>query len=449
MAAGPPFLQGVQWMSDSSLTVAGGTVIDPASRTAAVQNIRVENGRIVSVSAPGSTDSASQSIDASGMIVTPGLVDMHVHLREPGQTDKEDIESGTRAAVAGGFTSVACMSNTTPPLDSPTIISKLLPRIEADAECNVYPYGAATVGHGQDALTDFEALLDAGAVAITDDAFPLESLELQKAALHRAREAGCLFIAHPEDTEIGGDGVINQGEVSGQLDVAGLPRAAVIRACEQWVQLGDIGAHLHLAHISTREEAEIISEAMPAWDGRLTMETAPQYLCHTEEAVRDIGADAKVNPPLRTEADTRALSEAVRAGIIPVIATDHAPHTPAEKSQSLAKAPFGLVGLETSLAAMITALQPRSPSDWMLLVQAMSTMPAMLLGLEAGSLKEGAPADITIINPDTEWLVEPEDFYTKGRSTPFAGQILSGRTHMTIVGGAVRYREGSVVQRHP
>lgn len=436
-------------MTDASLTLVGGTVIDPASETAAVQDIHVKSGRIASVSAPGSVKSSAETIDVGGMIVTPGLVDMHVHLREPGQTHKEDIDSGTRAAVAGGFTSVACMSNTTPPLDSPEIISGLLERIEAGAMCNVYPYGAATVGHEQEALTDFEALLEAGAVAITDDAFPLGTMELKEAALHAARQAGCPFIAHPEDKEIAADGVINQGEVSEELGVPGLPREAVIRACQRWVSLADVGAHLHLAHISTREEVEVIAEAMPAWNGRLTMETAPHYLCHTEEAVRDLGADAKVNPPLRTQADTRALLEAVRRGIIPVIATDHAPHAAREKARALTKAPFGLVGLETALGAMITVLQPQSHADWMGLVRAMSTIPAMLLGIEAGSLREGAPADITVIDPDSEWLVEPEDFYTKGRSTPFADQILSGRAHMTIVGGAVRYREGTVIEKHP
>lgn len=433
-------------MSENSLMLVGGTVVDPACSTAEVRDVRIADGQIAAVAPPGAAGGATDTIDVSGMIVTPGLVDMHVHLRDPGQTHKEDIQSGTRAAVAGGFTSVACMSNTTPPLDSPEVISDLLDRIRSDALCNVYPYGAATVGHQQDELTDFEALLEAGCVAITDDAFPLQSLEMKEAALEAARDAECLFVAHPEDKAISAEGIINQGEISEQLGVPGMPRQAVVEACKEWVDLEALGAHLHMAHISTRQELQIIAEAMPTWEGRLTMETAPHYLCHTEELIRDLGADAKVNPPLRTDADTRALLQAVRGGIVPVIATDHAPHAPAEKTQTLTQAPFGLVGLETALAAMITVLQPQSPSEWMPLVRAMSTIPAMLLGIDGGALEEGEPADVTVIDPDAEWLVEPDDFYSKGRSTPFADQILSGWVHLTIVGGDVRFREGKVIE---
>ncbi|MFO7948330.1 MAG: dihydroorotase [Armatimonadota bacterium] len=433
-------------MPSSDLTLTGGTLVDPASDTIAVGDIAVSDGRIEAIAPAGSLPEAGQSIDVSGLIVTPGLVDMHVHLRVPGQTEKEDIASGTRAAVAGGFTTVACMSNTTPPIDRPERVADLLARIEAEALCHVYPYGAATVGHGQDELTDFEALLDAGCRAITDDAYPLESPELKRRALEAAADAQCLFIAHAEDKTISGDGVINEGAVSEQMGVAGIPREAVLRATEEWIGLKDTGGHLHLAHVSTCEEVEMISKAMPGWNGRLTMETAPHYLCVTEEAVLEFGPDAKVNPPLRTDRDVTALLAAVRNGVIPVIATDHAPHTPQEKSKGLKQAPCGLVGLETALGAMVTVLQPESDRDWLSLTRAMSFIPARLLGLQSGALAEGAPADITVISPDDEWLVEPEKFHSKGRSTPLADRVLTGRAWATIVAGHMRYHNGQIIE---
>ncbi len=433
-------------MSSAELVLAGGTIVDPASDTVAARDLTISGDRIAAIAPAGSLSETGESIDVSSLIVAPGLVDMHVHLRVPGQAEKENITSGTRAAVAGGFTSVGCMSNTTPPIDSPEIVADLLERIEAEGLCHVYPYGAATVEHGQDELTDFEALLDSGCRAITDDAYPLQSRELKRRALEAAADAQCLFIAHAEDKSISGDGVINEGAVSEQMGVAGIPREAVLRATEQWLELKDTGGHLHLAHVSTREEVELISSAMPDWNGRLTMETAPHYLCVTEEAVLECGPDAKVNPPLRTDRDVAALLTAVRDGIIPVIATDHAPHTPEEKSKGLKPAPCGLVGLETALGTMLTVLQPKSDRDWLSLIRAMSFIPARLLGLECGALSEGAPADITVIDPDAEWLVEPEKFCTRGRSTPLADRVLTGRTWATIVDGDIRYRDGQILK---
>lgn len=432
-------------MSSPDIVLAGGTIVDPASDTVAARDLAISGDRIAAIAPAGSLSETGESIDVSGLIVTPGLVDMHVHLRVPGQAEKEDIASGTRAAVAGGFTTVACMSNTTPPLDKPERVKSLLEEIEADALCHVYPYGAATVGHGQDELTDFEALLDAGCRAITDDAYPLQSRELKHRALEAAADAQCLFIAHAEDKTISSDGVINEGAVSEQMGVAGIQREAVLRATEEWLGLKDTGGHLHLAHISTREEVALISAAMADWNGRLSMETAPHYLCVTEEAVLECGPDAKVNPPLRTDRDVAELLAAVRDGIIPVIATDHAPHTPEEKSKGLKPAPCGLVGLETALGAMLTVLQPQSDREWLSLIRAMSFIPARLLGLECGVLDEGAPADITIITPDAEWLVEPEKFYSKGRSTPLADRVLTGRAWATIVDGEIRYRDGQII----
>ena len=422
-------------MAVQSFTLTGGTVIDPASGLAGRADLVVNDGFIQQIAPAGECRQTGEIIDATGRLIAPGLVDIHVHLREPGQTHKETIASGTRAAVAGGFTSVCCMSNTTPPIDSPERVAELVRRISQAAVCAVYPLGAATVGHGQEQLADFSELLAAGCVAITDDAFPLQSTELKRQALLEAVDAGCVFIAHPEDKSISADGVMNEGAVSAELGLPGLSRAATIEAVADWLKLRDCGARLHLAHICTREEAEMIAAAIPRWEGRLTMETAPHYLCVTEDAVLQFGADAKVNPPLRSADDTAAITAAVRNDTIGIIATDHAPHSPEEKAGGLSEAPYGLVGLETSLAVMAEVLAPETPEEWLWVLRKFTAAPADLLGLPAGKLAVGGPADIAIINPDAEWTVEPECFHSLGRSTPFAGWILHTRVTDTIVAG--------------
>ncbi len=430
-------------MPGDTRILRGGTVIDPGSGYAGQRDVVIADGMIREFREPGTSPDA-EAVDVGGMLVTPGLVDIHVHLREPGQTQKETIATGTAAAVAGGFTSICCMANTAPPIDTPERVTDLLSRISADAVCRVYPLGAATEGHGQERLVDFGAMLRAGCVAITDDAFPLQSLELKQQALRRAREAGCVFIAHPEDRAISGAGVINEGDISRALGVAGMPAEATSSAVAEWVKLGELGARLHLAHVATQQELRAAEAAADLWGDRLSMETAPHYLCITDEAVLRFGAGAKVNPPLRTGADTVALREAVRDGRIPIIATDHAPHVPEEKAAGLLAAPFGLVGLETSLAAMVTVLEPETPAEWSGLIDKMSTAPARALGLRAGGLAPGQPADITIIDPGATWTVQPGRFRSKGRSTPFAGMELRSRVWATLVGGRFAYREGEV-----
>jgi dihydroorotase len=426
---------GTEPMTAESFTLVGGTIIDPASGLRDRADLAVSKGTIQEIAPAGECRHTGEIIDVTGRLIAPGLVDIHVHLREPGQTHKETIASGTRAAVAGGFTAVCCMSNTTPPVDSPERVADLIRRIDQTAVCAVYPIGAATVGHGQQQLTDFSELLAAGCVAITDDAFPLQAIELKRQALLQAARVGCVFIAHPEDKSISADGIINEGSVSATLGVPGLNRAATIEAVTDWLKLRECGARLHLAHISTREEAELIAAAMPAWEGRLTMETAPHYLCITEDAILQFGADAKVNPPLRSADDTAAITAAVRTDAIGIIATDHAPHSPEEKSGGLSEAPCGLVGLETSLAVMAEVLGPETAEEWLWLLRKFTVAPATLLGLPAGKLSVGGPADIAIINPHAEWTVEPERFASLGRSTPFAGWVLHTIVTDTIVAG--------------
>ena len=432
-------------MTVDEFTLCGGTVVDPASGFAGEADVVVADGVVRHIAPPGECRAAGDIIEVAGMLVVPGLVDIHVHLREPGQTQKETIATGTRAAVAGGFTTVCCMSNTTPPIDSVERVRDLVDRIERTAVCKVCPLGAATAGHGQDELTDFAAMLAAGCVAITDDAFPLQRRELKREALLRAAAADCVFIAHPEDKSISGDGVINEGDLSARSGLPGMPRRATAEAVAEWVGLHDTGARLHLAHIATKDEADIIAEALPQWAGRLSMETAPHYLCVTEDAVLEFGANAKVNPPLRTAQDNAAIVAAVRDDTISVIATDHAPHSAEEKALGIMRAPFGLVGLETCLAVMATVLQPRTTGDWMWLLGKLSATPARLLGLPAGRLFAGGPADIAIIDPAAEWTVQPNRFNSKGRATPFAGQILRSQVWGTVVNGGLVLKTGDLL----
>ncbi len=432
-------------MSAEEFTLRGGVVINPAAGFAAEADVVVAQGAVQEIALAGKCDTAGEIIDVAGKLVAPGLVDIHVHLREPGQMHKETIATGTRAAVAGGFTSVCCMSNTTPPIDTPDRVRELVDSIKQTAACKVYPLGAATKGHGQDELTDFAGMLEAGCVAITDDAFPLQSRQLKQQALLQAAEVGCVFIAHPEDKSISGDGLLNEGNLSAKLGLPGMPRRATAEAVAEWVGLHDCGAYLHLAHIATKDEVELVTEALPAWAGRLSMETAPHYLSVTEDAILKFGANIKVNPPLRTADDNAAITAAVGNDTIAIIATDHAPHASDEKALGLEEAPFGLVGLETSLAATATILKPETPADWLWLLDKFTAAPAQLLGLRAGRLVAGEPADIVIIDPQAQWTVRPERFKSKGRATPFAGQTLRSQVWATVVDGRFVLQAGELL----
>jgi dihydroorotase len=417
-------------------------VLDPVSHFVGTADVFVDRGLIQRICPSGSVTPVGEAIPLDGKLVAPGLVDVHVHLREPGQTHKESIASGTRAAVAGGFTSVCCMSNTIPPVDRPSRVEKLLQRIRKTAVCKVYPIGAATMEHGQDELTDFAALHAAGCVAITDDAFPLHSRQLKAQALARAAQTDCLFIAHAEDKALSDEGAIHEGDISALLGLRGIPAAAVQEATAEWLELYDLSARLHLAHVSTRQEVDLIEQCCARWGGRLSMETAPHYLQLTHDAVLSFGANAKVNPPLRSDEDAAAVVDAVRRDLIGIIATDHAPHSSAEKAAGIDAAPFGLIGLETALAATATALQPRNEEDWLKLLGKLTSSPARLLGLRAGQLAVGEPADIAIVDPEVEWVVQPNRFQSKGRATPYAGKTLQSTVWGTVVSGEFVFREG-------
>jgi len=438
----------MQQQNAQAFTLTGGRVIDPASGRDELADVAVEGGRIARVRPPGAP-LLGEEVSVAGLVVCPGLVDIHVHLRQPGFEHKETIATGTRAAIAGGFTTVCCMPNTSPPLDRPQRIAQLQQTIAQQAWCHVYVLGAATVDDRREELTDFAALLEAGCPSITDDAAPLQSTEQMQEALQKLAGTSRPFMAHLEDEELSGDGVINAGAVSRQLQVPGQDSRSEVAALRRWAQAATSveQARLHLLHVSAADTvAEVRALRASNIFSQLSMETAPHYFCLTEEAVLESGADAKVNPPLRTEHDRRAILQALVDGDIQIIATDHAPHTPQEKAQGLIDAPPGLVGLEICLGVALTHLFHTRLLSLRDIIAKMTYNPANLLGLPAGTLNSGAPADITIIDPHKQWVVDPNRFYSKGRNTPFAGHKLTGQVWGTIKAGQFLMREGKLCE---
>lgn len=426
------------------VTIRGGRVICPASGLDEVRDVHLAERQIAAIAPPGEAPEAQIELDAAGMLVCPGLVDVHVHLREPGAEHKETIATGTRAALLGGFTSVCAMPNTDPPPDTPQAVAQLRRRFAETGWCRAYPIGAATVGNRREQLTDFAALKAAGCVAISDDADLLRTREQRREALLRAAEAGIVFIAHAEDEELSADGVMHQGELSRELGVPGQPAETEVRCVEAWKAAWDSEERrppLHLAHLSTAASVEVLR----AWTNGPTAETAAHYLALTDEAVREHGANAKMNPPLRTEQDRAALRQALADGVISIIATDHAPHTEEEKARGLLEAPFGIVGLETALGVIFTELVEPGILSLRQVLAALSSSPARRFGLEAGSLEVGMPADVIVVDPHKAWRVAPASFASKGRNTPFAGMMLQGKVEAVVVGGALAVRDGEVV----
>lgn len=374
-------------------------------------------------------------IDARGLIVTPGLIDMHVHFRQPGQTHKETIASGCRAAAWGGFAAVCTMPNTLPPNDSPEITVEIK-KLAAHANgVRVFPVAAITHGlDGQD-LTDFPALQAAGAVALSDDGQPVVRAAVMQKALERAGELGLLVISHSEEPSLSAGGHMHAGQTARRLGYGGIPNAAEFVMVKRDIALCEVtGARLHIAHVSTAQSVQAIREAKMR-GVPVSAETAPHYLALTDKAVTTRGTNAKMNPPLRSAADRSALVQGLCNGTIDAIATDHAPHTPQEKAQAFEQAPNGVIGLETSLGIGLQLVQ-QGLLSLEALIAAMSANPARLLGMES-RLEAGRPADITIIDPDAGWIVKAADFQSKSRNTPFEGWQLPGRAVMTLVGGRI------------
>jgi len=436
------------------LVIAGGLVADPEAGKAEVADVVIEDGRIKAVG-PGLTGETGAGtrkgetvIDAAGKVVLPGLVDAHVHLREPGQEHKEDIASGTAAAALGGFTSVAAMANTDPVIDDRVGVEFVKERAAAVGLVNVFPVGAVTKGRKGVELAEMGEMAEAGAVAFSDDGRPVSSGEVMRLALEYAGMFGRPVISHCEDTDLSAGGVMHLGYWSTVLGLKGVPAAAEEVMVARDIILARLtGGRVHLTHLSTAGSMELVRRAKE--EGlAVTCDITPHHIALTDEAVRTLDYDTstKVNPPLRTEADREALRLAVREGLVDLIATDHAPHHLDDKDVEYDYAAFGISGLETAVGLVVTHLVGGGHLDWVGVARLMSANPARLLGLEdKGTLRPGADADVTVIDPEAEWTVAPETFASKGRNTPFAGLTLRGRVTETIVGGRIVVRGGRLV----
>jgi dihydroorotase len=419
-----------------NLLIKGGRLIDPSQGIDDNMDILIADGVVLELGSGLTAPDGTQTIDASGLIVTPGLIDMHVHLRDPGLEYKEDIITGSRAAAAGGFTSVACMPNTSPVIDSKAITSYILCKSRSEALVNVFPIGAITKGGKGESLSEMGELKEAGCVAVSDDGKPVESAELMRRALEYAKGIGIAVISHSEELSLVGEGVMNEGFVATELGLKGIPWAAEDVAVAREVYLAEFtGAPVHIAHISTVGSARIIRNAK-ARGVKVTCETAPHYFTLTDEALRGYNTNAKMNPPLRSAADVAAMKAGLADGTIDAIATDHAPHHPDEKDVEFNLALNGIVGLETSLPLSLRLVE-EGCLDLKGLVSLMSCNPAKILGLERGTLKPGAVADVTIIDPQKKWQVSAEKLESKSKNTPFLGWEMKGAASYTIVKGQV------------
>lgn len=422
-----------------NLLIKGGRVIDPSQGIDANLDVLIADGVVLELGQGLAAPEGTSAIDASGLIVTPGLIDMHVHLRDPGLEYKEDIATGSRSAAAGGFTSVACMPNTSPVIDSKAIASYIINKAKSEALVNVFPIGCITKGGKGESLAEMGELKEAGCVGVSDDGKPVCNSELMRRALEYAKGIGIAVISHSEDLALVGEGVMNEGFVATELGLKGIPWAAEDIAVAREVYLAEFaGAPVHIAHISTVGSARIIRNAK-ARGVKVTCETAPHYFTLTDEAVRGYETNAKMNPPLRSAADVEAMKAGLADGTIDAIATDHAPHHPDEKDVEFNVALNGIVGLETSLSLSLKLVE-EGRLDLNQLVSLVSCNPAKILGLDRGTLKVGAVGDVTVIDPAKEWQVEAAKLESKSKNSPFLGWKMKGRAVYTVVKGQVVYQ---------
>lgn len=418
-----------------SLLIKGGRVIDPANKTDGIFDILVEDGKIIEVASHVSRlTSHAEVIDAFGKVVVPGLIDIHVHLREPGYEWKETIKTGTAAAVAGGFTSVVCMANTSPVNDEPSVTEYILKKAREEGSCNVFPIGAISNGLKGEELANIGELKEAGCVAVSDDGRPVMNADLMRRALEYASSFGLTVISHAEDLTLAEGGTMNEGTVATRHGLRGIPNAAEDVMVARDIALVELtGARLHIAHVSTKGAVRIIRNAK-ARGAKVTAETAPHYFALTEEAVEGYNTSAKMNPPLRTAEDVEAIKEGLRDGTIDCIATDHAPHDLDSKDVEFPSAANGVVGLETSLPLTLRLVE-EGVLTLSQAIEKMTVNPAKALDLNKGTLSVGADADITVIDLNEEWTVEQEKLKSKSKNTPFGGWKMRGRAVATIVGG--------------
>ena len=422
------------------LLIQQGRLVDPASGIGGVMDVLIEDGK-VAVIGSDIRDSEAQVLDARGMVVCAGLVDMHVHLRDPGLEYKETIETGALAAAHGGFTSVACMPNTRPAVDCPEQVAYVRDKAAGACGVHVWPIGAVSVGEKGEELTCFEALKEAGAVALSDDGMPIQNANLMRDALILARRQELTVLSHCEDADMVKNYAVNEGRISRQLRLPGRPAIAEeLMVCRDAMLAEETGGAVHICHISTARSVALVRRYKKK-GVHITCETCPQYFSLTEDEILEKGSLARVNPPLRTRADVEAIIEGLKDGTIDAIATDHAPHSAEEKARPLESAPSGMVGLETALGVTLTYLYHTGEMSLSDILRKMTLNPACIMRINKGRLALGGDADLVIFDPDEEWTVDPEQFASKGRNTPFGGHKLKGKVKYTIVGGRIVYQD--------
>lgn len=421
------------------LLIKNGRLLDPSTHRDQVADLFIRDGKIAPLAEMPADGCGVTVLDAKELAIAPGLVDMHVHFRDPGFLHKEDLMTGARAAAAGGVTTVACMPNTSPALDSAETIGDVVQRAQA-APIRILPYGAVTVGQKGLALTDPAALQAAGAVALSDDGMPVMNAALLREAMHHAAALGLVISSHCEDLDMVKNYAVNEGPISRQLNLPGRPAIAEELMVMRDIMLArETGAQLHIAHVSTAGSVDIIRKAK-ADGATITAETCPQYFILTEDDILNNGSISKINPPLRTARDVAAIIAALQDGTLDAIATDHAPHADKEKALPLTEAPSGMVGLETSLALALTALYHTGKMSLLSILERMATAPARILGIPVGSLEPGSIADVVLFDPERSWTVDTSRFLSKGHNTPFAGASLRGKVQYTLVGGNIVYK---------
>lgn len=421
-----------------SMLIKKARIIDPSCGADDVGDILIEDGRIAEID-NSLTYSGAQVINANGLVLAPGLIDMHVHLRDPGYTYKEDILSGCEAAAAGGITTIAAMPNTNPVADSQDVIKYIL-KASKNAKIKVLPVAAITEGLKGEKLNDFKKLKEAGAIAYSDDGYPVATAKLMSDALKKADILSMPVLAHCEDLSLTDGGIINDGEMSYINGVKGIPVSSEVVGISREIALSmSTGANVHICHVSTAHSVEIIRRAKR--NGiHVTAETCPHYFSLNECLLTNKDADYRINPPLRSESDRLAIIEGIIDGTIDVIATDHAPHSIEEKID-FENAPNGTIGLETSLAAGLSVLVNSGNISLIKLINLMSTAPAKILGIEGGSLKIGSPADIVIFDPNKKWTVDVDKMHSKSKNSAFKGIELSGKVKYTICNGNIVYKD--------
>ena len=423
----------------NSLFITNGHIIDPANGIDRVGDVYISGGKITKIDLDATAHHPNpdeQVIDATGLVVAPGLIDLHVHFREPGQSAKETIASGARTAAAGGFTSVVCMPNTTPTVDQPSVVTWILEKAKAEACVNIFPTGAITKGLVGEELAPIGSMHTAGIVALTDDGHCIQNHEIMRRALEYAHMFGLVVMDHCQDYNLVGKGVMHEGRVSAELGLPGWPAAGEEIIVQRNALLAELcDTPIHCQHLSAAGSVRILREARSR-GVKLSGEVCPHHIALTDESVRGFDTNFKMNPPLRTQRDIDALIEGIADGTITILASDHAPHCGYEKEVEFDQAPFGILGLETELGLFIDILvHKRKAITLARVIELLTVEPARLLNLNRGTLSVGAPADVTLIDPDLEWTVDRDASYSRSRNTPFHGWELKGRAVRTIVAG--------------